>query len=323
MIPTLNEEVHIADVISQIVEGDPIAATCPIIVADGGSTDQTREIVLGLTERYPNLRLVPNPGRAQSAALNLALGSEFAEFDVLIRCDAHSAYPSNYVSRLVTTLEATGGDSVVVPMDARAGKGCFQRGLAWVADTKLGAGGSLHRGGTRSEWVDHGHHAAFRMEMFRALGGYDVSFLTNEDAEYDYRVVSAGGKIWLESGIRIGYFPRRSPKALFRQYYRYGRGRAKNCWKHRVRPAARQMIPVLHTVALALSLPLAPLGLAYPVVYLAGVGIAGTLIAVQHRSVCGLAAAPALAIMHTSWGIGFLVETLSRKPRRKDMVGLA
>ncbi|MEO1309294.1 MAG: glycosyltransferase, partial [Pseudomonadota bacterium] len=45
VIPTLNEAAYIAGTLSQIIEHDPVAAVCPVIVADGGSTDSTQNIV--------------------------------------------------------------------------------------------------------------------------------------------------------------------------------------------------------------------------------------------------------------------------------------
>ncbi|MBY8977353.1 glycosyltransferase family 2 protein [Rhodobacteraceae bacterium NNCM2] len=310
LIPTLNEADHIEDVLGQLLSDEPYAAECLTIVADGGSDDGTRSIVERLGGRYPKLELRHNADRIQAAAVNLALDDAFAGFDILIRCDAHASYPPGFVSSLVAELDARpDAASVVIPMDAMAGEGCFQRGLAWVADTPLGAGGSPHRGGQRSGYVDHGHHAAFRLSMYRQLGGYDTGFVANEDAEYDRRVTDAGGRIWLAGAIRIGYFPRRTARSLFKQYWRYGIGRAQTCLKHRVKPALRQLIPVAHVLALAVSavlLPFSALGLVWPLVYAAVVIFTGLMVAFEHRSPCGLHAATAVAVMHFAWGCGFL-----------------
>jgi succinoglycan biosynthesis protein ExoA len=327
VIPTLNEARHVEGVLEQILD-DPLAGAAPVIVADGGSTDGTGDIVRGLMGRHPNLRLVHNPGRSQAAALNMMLAPEHRDAEILVRCDAHAAYPPRYVSRLAARLEERGCASVVVPMDARAepGGGCFHRGLAWIADSRLGAGGSPHRGGTASGWVEHGHHAVFRMAPFRALGGYDTAFRTNEDAEYDRRLAQAGRRIWLESGIRIGYFPRRGPGALWRQYLRYGQGRARTLLKHRLAPAPRQAIPAVHVVLLALSFAALPLAgawaLAYPLLYGGAVAAVGVATALRRRSPCGLMAAPALATMHTAWGAGFLGTLLAAPLRRRRRAGM-
>ncbi|WP_417279073.1 glycosyltransferase family 2 protein [Celeribacter sp.] len=311
LIPTLNEARHIEAVLTQLLPQDAVAGQARVIVADGGSTDGTQGIVDGLATRFPNLELRHNPKRTQAHAMNMLLAPEFEAYDIAIRCDAHAAYPSDFISRLCAELDRQPDiASIVIPMDAVAEGNCFRRGLAFVADSKLGAGGSPHRGGVKSGYVEHGHHAAFRLDAFRAIGGYDTSFIANEDAEFDRRLIASRRKIWLDASIRIGYFPRDSLHGLWRQYYKYGVGRARNCMKHGDMPAPRQMIPVVHVLLLALSLLILPfslLGLIWPVFYLLLLSGVAILMAQKHQALCGLVALPALAAMHTSWGIGFLV----------------
>lgn len=313
VVPTLNEAAHIEACLASLIGDDPAMRDVTVVVADGGSTDRTREIVEGLRVRWPNLVLIDNPARLQAAGLNRAVAEAARpEHKILVRCDAHSDYPPGFVLGIADCLISKQAASVVVPMDAR-GEGCFQKALACITDTKLGSGGSAHRGGQRSDWVDHGHHAGFDLDWFRRLGGYDETFSHNEDAEYDRRLTAAGGRIWLEAGLRIGIAPRATPAALWRQYRNYGRGRARTVLKHRMRPRLRQMIPVLHVIALVASLAALLLhsgGLAYPLVYGAMV-LGASLWAVVHmRSPCGLWAGVAVAIMHTAWGAGFLMQAM-------------
>ena len=216
-----------------------------VVVADGGSRDATRAVVAGLASEFPNLELIDNPGRLQSAALNRIVETcARPEHRVLVRCDAHAVYPPGYVLRVAASLAAREAAALAVPMDA-VGAGRFQRAAAWVVDTPLGSGGAPHRGGRRSGWVDHGHHAGIRLDWFRRVGGYDPGFSHNEDAELDHRLTLAGGRIWLDARIRVAYPMRATPAALARQYWRYGRGRARTVLKHRLRPRPRQLAPVL------------------------------------------------------------------------------
>jgi succinoglycan biosynthesis protein ExoA len=323
LIPTLNEARHIDAVLTQLLSQDTFGQQTRVIVADGGSNDGTQTIVEKASTRFPNVELRHNPGRTQACAMNMLLASEFASYDIAVRCDAHAAYPPDFISRLITELDRQPDvSSIVIPMDAVPDGNCFRRGLALVADSKLGAGGSPHRGGVKSGFVDHGHHAAFRLDAFRTLGGYDTRFIANEDAEFDRRLIGSRHKIWLDANIRIGYFPRDTLGGLWRQYYRYGIGRAQNCLKHGDIPALRQMIPVVHVLLLILSILLLPFsiaGLIWPVFYVLLLGVVAIQTAAKHKTLCGLIALPALAAMHTAWGSGFLIGLFRNLTRQNTL----
>jgi succinoglycan biosynthesis protein ExoA len=317
-IPALDEERHIAACLRSLMAGSPAMRAVRVIVADGGSSDATREVVAELRAEFPNLELIDNPGRLQSAALNHIVETcARSEHRVLVRCDAHAIYPPGYVLRVAETLVLRDAAALVVPMDAVGADG-FQQAAAWAVDTPLGSGGAPHRGGQRSGWVDHGHHAGLRLDWFCRVGGYDPGFSHNEDAELDHRLTLAGGRIWLDAGIRIAYPMRDTMADLARQYWRYGRGRARTVSKHRLRPRLRQIVPLLTIGGLALGLALALLHPAFLLAPTAYVGLllgASFWIALRHRSACGLWAGPALAAMHLPWGAGFLAETIRQVPQ--------
>lgn len=318
VIPALNEARHIEECIRSLMAGSPVMRLVPLTVADGGSTDGTQAIVERLKGEFPNLRLLDNPKRLQSAALNLAAEAHSGERTrYLVRCDAHSIYPENFILLVAAALQRTGAASVAVPMDA-VGETCFEKGNAWVVDTLLGSGGSAHRGGRRSAYVDHGHHAGFDIEWFRRIGGYDETFSHNEDAEYDVRLGKAGGKVWLDAGIRIQYVPRGSVSSLARQYYNYGKGRARNFAKHGSRLKLRQAVPVIALLGSALGLLAAPFflpALILPAGYLSLLAGASAAVAVKRKSLCGLFAGIAAGTMHLCWAAGYLKQQFAGKDR--------
>lgn len=327
VVPTLNEEAAIEPCLRSLLAGDARLARADLVVADGGSRDRTRAIVARLAAEFPNLRLIDNPDRLQSAGINRAVETWAApRHRVLLRADAHALYPPGYAMRAAELLVERDCASVVVPMDSR-GRGCFQRAAAWIVDTKLGSGGSAHRGGARSGEVDHGHHAAMSLDWFRRVGGYDPGFSHNEDAELDHRLRQAGGRIWLAAELRLDYWMRPCPRTLARQYWNYGQGRARTVRKHAMRPRLRQIAPAVNLVllvsglllaavgALAGSAGLLGLGLAWPLLYLGVLLLASAAMAARHRSACGLLAGAALAAMHLPWGAGFLSTLLTKQPR--------
>lgn len=307
VIPTLNEIDHIEGLLGQLL-AEPDTVVGEILVADGGSTDGTREAVAGVAALHPRVRLIDNVDRIQAAGMNRGVSAAGRDFTTIVRIDAHAQYPKDYVRRLLDVLRRTGADSVVVRLHT-VGHSCFQRAVAAAQNSKVGTGGSAHRMGAVSGFVDHGHHAAFRRHSFEAAGGYDTDFVANEDAELDARIRSGGGRIWLDVGIPITYFPRDTIGGLAKQYFRYGQGRAQTYLKHGERLKLRQMMPPAALVAVSLGLLLAPFvaqALLLPIGYFAALFAATLGLTVEAGSACVLLAAPALATMHFAWGAGFL-----------------
>lgn len=308
-IPALNEEAHIEACLRSLCESDVPLDDTAFVVADGGSRDRTRQIVSDLMVSFPNLGLVENPKQLQSAGINEIVKQRATERHLyLVRCDAHASYPRNYVINVASALQSKGVAGLSTTMDA-TGQTCFAKGAAWIVDTPLGSGGSGHRGGAKSGFVDHGHHAGLDLEWFRRIGGYDPELAVNEDADYDQRLTKAGGRIWLEATLRVDYQMRPGPLSLLRQYWRYGRGRARTTLKNRVAPRFRQAIPAVNFVLLIMSVTLGfwlPLLWGWLLFYACVLGAAAVWMMCKHRSSCGVFSAPALAIMHNAWGAGFV-----------------
>ena len=325
VVPTLNERDHLEAVLRSLLAERADFRAFQLAVVDGGSTDGTQDIARRWARVHPEIRVLDNPQRLQSAAVNLAARRLGAQADVLIRCDAHASYPSRYCHLLIESLQRNDADAVVVPMDS-SGEGAIQRAVAMASNSPIGTGGSAHRGGRQSGFVDHGHHAAFRMAAFARAGGYDETFSHNEDAELDCRQRKLGSRIYLDAQIRIGYRPRSTFRGLWSQYFKYGSGRARTVRRHpgslRLRQLAVPLNLLLLLVALGAS-PWFPVALAWPAVYLGVLAGVSVGLAVRSGSVAALLAGPAAVVMHTAWGCGFLstlVMTLGSPSWRPDKV---
>jgi succinoglycan biosynthesis protein ExoA len=308
-IPTFNEARTIETVLKTIASEKAELPNLEIVVVDGGSRDDTIAIAERFASGAPFVHVVSHPGEWISAAVNFVAVSWASKAEIMVRCDAHSHYPDRYVAKLLETLQSTGAASVVVPMDS-VGRTCAEKAVAWVSDTIVGSGGSAHRGGKASGFIDHGHHAAFRLSNFLAVRGYDEAFTCNEDAELDCRIRAAGGKIYLDASIRIDYHPRGQIASLWKQYYKYGRGRSQTIKRHAGSMRLRQIALPGHVVIMLLSVAAAAVAgswyyLAWPALYAAILALTSLAVAAKKRSLCGLLAGPAAFIMHTAWGLGF------------------
>lgn len=324
-MPSLNEEHYISDAIASIAPRDG-ELDYEILIVDGGSADRTCEVVKQLSRENPRIKLLNNPRRIQSAAMNLAAIAAAPQARYLLRADCHAEYPPAFARHCVETLAKTGVASVVVPMLA-VGRTCMQKAIAAAQNSSLGNGGSAHRRISKNRYVDHGHHAAFDRAVFQKLGGYDESFTHNEDAEYDARVLASGRRVYLLGEAPVRYFPRANLWALARQYRNYGWGRANTLMKHRKRPRLRQILPVAALLGNVVAVALATLWdtafLAIPLAYVALCMGWSVVLAARERCFCVALSGVAAMVMHMSWALGFLRRLVQSSKKRLSPLATA
>lgn len=320
VVPCLNEAAALPGLLTRLAA--EAGSDTLIVIADGGSSDDSVAIVEAFARTHPAVRLLHNPQRVQSAAVNLAARSFGEGRDWLVRIDAHCGYPAGYVDLLLDSAARNAATSVVVPMVTR-GEACFQSAAAAAQNSVMGTGGSPHRHLVAGRYVDHGHHALFDLAAFLAVGGYDESFSHNEDAELDHRLGLAGAKIWLEPNASLIYHPRGTPGRLYRQYWNYGRGRARTVAKHGLKLKLRQAAPLVIAPSIALALVgllLTLLDSRFAVLALPALGwmllcqVFAVKLAARARSWCVLASGVAAMLMHAGWSAGYWSWLLS--PRR-------
>ncbi|MEQ9322958.1 MAG: glycosyltransferase family 2 protein [Polyangiaceae bacterium] len=244
-IPCLDEEDFIEDVVERVLGQDYPADKMEVLVADGGSTDRTLEILAELERRDARVRCIPNPGKIQAAGMNEII--RLAKGEVLIRLDAHADYADDYISSCIRVLEQTGADNVGGAARSLA-HNWFQKALCAALDSPLGVGGSKYRDADNEGFVESVFNGAFRRRVFETAGMYDPGAITNEDAELNQRILEGGGKIFLSRDIVAYYYPRDSYAGLARQYFKYGKGRARTLLKHGGLPSIRPLVPFFFTL---------------------------------------------------------------------------
>src|SRR5262245_21435840 len=220
-MPCLDEKGFIEDCLRSVQAQTYPRDSIEILVADGGSTDGTREILERLAMEDARIRVLDNPQRIQSAGLNHAIRA--ARGSVIARMDVHADYAADYLEKCVEVLERTGADNVGGAARCRA-KGRVQRAVAAALQSPLGFGGASFRNADAEGYVDTIFPGAFRSEVFDRVGLFDEGARVNEDAEINQRIVQAGGRIYQSRDIECYYYPRDSLAGLASQYYRYGQG---------------------------------------------------------------------------------------------------
>lgn len=325
IIPCLDEEQTIGPLLAALAGQTFPADDMEVLVIDGGSRDGTAEVVRAFAHVTPSPRvdMLQNPGRGIPMALNI--GIRAARGPLIVRIDAHAIPDVHYVERSVRALEQGSGSVVGGVWDMHPlHPGPMARSIAAAAGSPIAVGDALYRFARRPAHVDTVPFGAYRRETATSVGGYDETLPVNEDYEFNARVRAIGGRIWMDPAIRSRYVPRRTLRALARQYGRYGFWKAEMLSRHPRTLRARQALPPAFTASLAVLAAVSPRSrtarrlLALQAVPYAGALLAAGIDEARRRGDGPVAAGlpAAAATMHLAYGVGFIARLLGGRPHR-------
>ena len=307
LVPVRNEAASIRDAIATM-RAQRFDGRVEFLFMDGRSDDGTRAILEELAREDDRIVVLDNPQRGIPQALNLGLRHARGRF--VARMDAHALYPPDYLAVGVRRLER-GGAEYVTGLQLPHGVDAWSRRIALALGSPLGVGGAGFRRRTTEETeTDAGFTGLWRRETLDRLGGWDEGWVVNEDGELAARLRQAGGRIVCVPDMAARYVPRRSVRALARQYWRYGQYRAKTSRRHPESMRRSHLLPPAVTLVVGASL--VPVRAAAPA-RVAAVGYALVLVAestragVREGALRDAAWGPlVLGAMHLSWGAGFI-----------------
>jgi hypothetical protein len=254
--------------------------------------------------------VVENPTGVTPAGLNAAIVATTAP--VVVRLDAHAVLDGGYVDSALATLERTGAVNVGGRQDPR-GVSPFEKAAGAAMSSWFGAGDARFRTGGRPGPVDTVYLGVFRRDAIEAVGLFDEGLVRNQDAELNWRLREAGGVVFFDPALAVGYRPRPTLRKLGSQYFGYGRWRRVVVGRHPRSVRWRQVLPptaLVGTVVGVLGGWLwAPL-FVLPVVYVTSVMAASMIVGGRPGRIIRLLTV--FPVMHMSWAFGFLIGSPAR-----------
>lgn len=312
VVPVRNEAPHLERAVASILE-QRYPEPFDVCLAVAPSDDDTAAIAARLCAENDRVHMVDNPAGVTPAGLNAAI--QGSDGSIVVRVDGHAELSPGYIRRAVETMCRTGAVNVgglQVPRPETP----FEEAVAAATTSWMGTGGATYRVGGAEGPVDTVYLGVFDRAAGDAVGWFDETLIRNQDYELNIRLRRAGGQVWFDPELSVGYRPRGAWQALARQYYEYGWWKAEVLRRYPESLRARQAgaasaLPVC-VVGAAVVLRRRPLripGLAALVVAAVGTTKAP-------RSVGFLAV---IAVSQLSWSAGFLTRSF-RGSRRDQLV---
>jgi GT2 family glycosyltransferase len=283
-----------------------------LVVVDGGSTDGCRAVVDKRAVLEPWIRVVDNPARRASAAFNR--GVEAAAGSVVCLFSAHGVPAPTYVERSVAALQEPGVAGVGGQYH-HEGTDPVSNAIGCAMVSPFGMA-SPHRFQHERRDVDTISHPAYWRQALLEVGPFDETLMRNSDYELNWRMREQGHRLLFDPTIESVYRPRPSLAALGKQFWHYGRWKARVARRHPASIRVRHLVAPAAVAAGALT-PVLLASRAGRALWTTGATayLGATALAVWHARPAEHAADPrvlaaSFPVMHAAWGAGFLASVI-------------
>lgn len=250
VIPCRNEIRNIEECIDAIYASE-LPSNCELVVnaVDGVSTDGTVELLKTLKEKHKGLEIITNEKQVTPFAFNLGINAaKDADFYLII--GARQIVSPNYLKDAVECLQSdpsiwcVGGqvNNVYLDHDSKM--------IAQAMSTSFGMGLGNFRTRNESGFVDTVGTPMYPAWVFEKIGYFDEELVRNQDDDFNFRVIKAGGKVLYNHAISLKYYVRGSISQLWKQFMQYGYWKVYVNKKHKAVTTLRQLVPPLFVLFL-------------------------------------------------------------------------
>ena len=192
IITARNEEKYLPMLFKDILNQTYPLQNIEVVLMDSNSKDNTRTLMEEFKTNNESLsvQIVTNERQIQAAGFNE--GVKHATGDVVLKIDAHSRIPADFVQKNVNEIIAGayvcgGNRPTVVDSDDD-----FSKTLHIVEESALGSSIANYRKSNTKRKVNSIFHGMYRKEVFEKVGLADERLLRTEDNEFHYRVRKSG-----------------------------------------------------------------------------------------------------------------------------------
>ena len=198
-----NEEKFLPGVLRDIEMQTYPADHIEVVLIDSGSLDRTRNLMENFCkknkDRFLNIQVIDNPGRIQSCGWNEAI-VHFTS-DVMIRVDAHSHIPPEFVQKNMENLAQGELVSGGIRPTLTEGEDAFSRTLLLAENSMFGSSVSTARRGGNKTYVKSFFHGAYDRKVLETVGGFREDLGRTEDNEFHYRIRQHGYQLAMSPDI--------------------------------------------------------------------------------------------------------------------------
>ena len=248
------DEVNYIDQCIQAIFASEIDSNTELVVhvVDGMSEDGTRQKIKNLCSVYANLRMVDNTKKMTPYAFNLGIDA-CKDADYVQIVGARHILSKNYIQTCIDKLLSN--SDIWCVGGKLLNKHLNKKGeiVSVAMGSVFGMGFGNFRTLQNSCFTDTVTSPMYPSCVFDKIGYFDAELIRNQDDDFNFRVLKAGGKIWFESSIDLLYYVRGNYGLLSRQFYQYGYWKVFVNRKHKINTTLRQLVPPMFVANIFLA----------------------------------------------------------------------
>lgn len=310
IIPTLNEERFISRCLNSIIKQTYEFEKMDVMIIDGGSKDNTKDIVAEYQKSHQNIRFIENKKKIQSVAFNIGIKNSTAPY--IIRLDAHAEYDSEYIYLCIKNLKDdkkrgnVGGRCNILPFN----QSLWAQTNAILNHSRFGIGGAAFRVSNEAHNTDSVPFGSFPRKIIEKIGGMREDLPRGEDNEYNSRIRKAGYKIFFDPNIISSYFARPTLGASCKQMYANGNSIGYLYYIDREAIGIRHLVPLLFVISGLFSIIISVLWSPFCYVFCGGLALyliadaIASIMGAKDNVKCTLPLFILFFCVHVSYGMG-------------------
>jgi len=223
IIPCRNEEEFIGRCLESLVSNGYPSERMEVLVVDGSSEDNTRNIVEEYMRKFEYIRLLENPDKITPKALNI--GVRNANGEIIFIVSAHAEISFGYLVKCVEYLSQGNADNVggILLVKPRINS-LISEAIALTFSHPFGSGNAYYKTGTPMipKDVDTVPFGCYRRDVFERIGLFNEKLKRSQDIEFNTRLRKAGGRILLVPDIYSIYYVRSDLPSYFKHNFQDG-----------------------------------------------------------------------------------------------------
>jgi len=221
IVPAFNREDEVKDLVESFKELEFPRNRFEIIIADDGSTDNTKSLVEGFSKSTDlNLVYLSQQNQGPGAARNMAMQNAKGEFFIFI--DSDVTVPSSWLKNIDSALNEQKADAFGGPDTYREDFPPLLKAINYTMTSFITTGGMRGKKGKKlAKFYPRSFNMGLSRTLWQKIGGFG-SLRHGQDIEFSHRIIKNNARVILVDEAPVYHKRRTSLRKFYKQVFNWG-----------------------------------------------------------------------------------------------------